>query len=221
MELIPVNSQKLKIILTKDDMASFDITNQDLDYSSAKTRKALGNILEKAKAEAGFEAGHDKLYIQVFLSLDGGCEMFFTKRTKLLPEPETKSCTYFRRKSGYSPDYSREYGKYIAKSENIDCIIELCIRLKKEGFYGTSSLCYINDEYILKIDLGKISPYFSGIHNDLPDFSHFSFICDYCNVRYADPIPSAYIDEHAKVLIKESAVEAICENFGDKSMKNH
>ena len=123
MELIVVNSQKLKIILDKDDMLSFDISGEDLDYSSAKTRKALGNILERAKAETGFDTGNDRLYIQVFLSVDGGCEMFFTKRARLLPEPESKSCSFLKKKYGTASDYSREYGRYIAKSDNIDNII--------------------------------------------------------------------------------------------------
>lgn len=214
MELIVVNSRKLKIILDKDDMMSFDISGEDLDYSSAKTKKALGNILEKARAEAGFDAGNDRLYIQVFLSVDGGCEMFFTKRARLLPEPESKSCSFIKKKYGTASDYSREYGRYIAKSDNIDNIIDLCIRLKKEGFFGTSSLYDLEGGYILKLDFGHRFS-FASEEGGLPDFYRFSFICDYCNVRYADPIPSAYIEEHGNTIIKDNAVETICESFGD------
>lgn len=216
MELIVVNSQKLKIILNKDDMMSFDISGEDLDYSSAKTKKALGSILEKAKNEAGFDTRNDRLYIQVFLSLDGGCEMFLTRRARLLPEPESKGCSFIKKKYGNAADYTREYGRYIAKSHNIEDIIDLCIRLKKEGFCGLSSLWEIKGEYIVKIDFRQRNTGLSDTECDLPDFSRFSFICDYCNIRYADDIPSAYIDEHGKTIIKENAVEVIQEIFGDK-----
>ena len=214
MELIVVNSQKLKIILDKDDMLSFDISGEDLDYSSAKTRKALGNILERAKAETGFDTGNDRLYIQVFLSVDGGCEMFFTKRARLLPEPESKSCSLLKKKYATASDYSCEYGRYIAKSDNIDNIIDLCIRLKKEGFYGASSLYELKGGYILTLDFRHRFS-FASEECGLPDFSRFSFICAYAEISYADPIPSAYIEEHGKAIIKETAVETICESFGD------
>lgn len=209
MELIPVNSQKLKIILTKDDMASFDITSDDLDYSSAKTRKALGNILERAKNETGFNIHHDRLYIQVFPSVDGGCEMFLTRRARLLPEPEAKGCTYLKKKYGSAFEYPSECGKYIARSEDFEDIVSLCLRLYKENFFGRSSLHTIGKDYLLKLDFGHADDLTS-------DFSRFSFICDYCSVRYADDIPAAYIDEHGKVLIKENAVETIWKNFGEQ-----
>ena len=51
MELIMVNSQKLKIILTSEDMKNMDITNETLDYSSPETKKAIDKILEKAKVQ--------------------------------------------------------------------------------------------------------------------------------------------------------------------------
>ena len=87
MELIKVNSVKLKIILTPKDMEEMDITNETLDYDSVKTRSALRNILEKAKIETGFDTKRDKIYVQVFPSNDDACEMFLTRRSKLLPEP--------------------------------------------------------------------------------------------------------------------------------------
>lgn len=213
MELIPVNSQKLKIILTKDDMDGFDITNEELDVSSPKTRKVLGEILEKARAEAGFDT-IGKLYIQAFPSIDGGCEMFFTKKSKLFPEPEEKKRCF----SGYKkrePELSdgNEHGCYIAISHNIDNIISMCIRLHKEGFDGKSDLLSLGKEYMLIIDFTPKNHSTKIIESYPDDDSRFCFICDYCFIRYADPIPIAYIKEHGKYIIEGTAVESLRRYF--------
>lgn len=214
MELIRVNSQKLKIILTKEDMTSFDITNENLDYSSAKTRKAIGSILEKAKEQTGFDTKNDRLYIQVFPSVDGGCEMFLTRRARLLPEPSMPGCSFFRRKSVLSFEDGYENGKYIVTSDDIDDIIALCSRMKKEGFGGSSSLYSLNGKYLLIINFKRRIPCFTKENRDCSDENNgFGFICDYCNVRYADELPEAYIKEHADVIIKNMAVETISEKF--------
>ncbi len=212
MELIMVNSQKLKIILTKEDMTSFDISNENLDYSSAKTRKALGSILEKAKEQTGFDTKNDRLYIQVFPSVDGGCEMFLTRRARLLPEPSMPQCSFFKRKSSLSFEQNYENGKYIVASHNIDDIIELCTRMKKEGFCGSSSLYSLNDEYLLTLNFKRRFPSFTK-ERDYDEQARFSFICDYGSVSYADELPQAYINEHAVALIKDTAVETISEKF--------
>ena len=212
MELIKVNSQKLKIILTKEDMTSFDITNENLDYTSAKTRKALGSILERAKEQTGFDIKNDRLYIQVFPSVDGGCEMFLTRRARLLPEPAMPRCSYYRRKSQLPVEYSCENGRYIVTSQNIDDIIDLCTRMKNEKFYGTSSLYILNGEYLLTLDFKRRVPCFTK-EREYDEQARFGFICDYCNVCYADELPQAYINEHAEVLIKDTAIETISEKF--------
>lgn len=210
MELIPINKQKLKIILSCDDMLSFDITSTELDYSSEKTRKALMCILEKAKNETGFDADDERLYIEVFPSLDGGCEMFLTKRSRLPYESESKSKLHFKRKYTPSNGHINSKGTYIARSENIEDIISLCIRLKDESFNGKSSLYTIDGRYILKLEFKSSYPQFSPCGD-----KSFLFICDYCDIKSEDKVYLAYLDEHAKKIINENAVERIYDSFGD------
>lgn len=214
MELIPINPQKLKIILSCDDMLLFDITSSELDYSSEKTRKALMCILERAKSETGFDAENHRLYIEVFPSLDGGCEMFLTKRSMLSYEAESKSKLHFKRKYGSCSGRINANGSYIARSENIDDIIELCIRLKKEIFTGSSSLYAKDGQFILKLEFQSKYPRFSS-----DDEKSFLFICDYCEIKNEDKVYSAYLEEHAKKIIKENAVEEIWKNFTEKREK--
>lgn len=210
MELIPINKQKLKIILSCDDMMSFDITSTELDYSSEKTRKALMHILEKAKSETGFDADDERLYIEVFPSLDGGCEIFLTKRATPSCEYDGKSRLHFKRRHTSLNSNINSKGSYIARSENIEDIISLCIRLKIEGFDGKSSLYTIGRQYILKLEFKSSYPQFSqGCDKS------FLFICDYCEIKSEDNIYFAYLEEHAKKIIEENAVEKIQNFFGE------
>ena len=76
MEFIVINEEKLKVILTSDDMKKLNISAEDLDYQKTSTKRVVWEILDKAKQTEGFDSDNSKLYIQVFPSPDGGCEMF-------------------------------------------------------------------------------------------------------------------------------------------------
>ena len=77
MELLLISDKKMKIMLTKEDMESFGLSSEKLDYDIEATREALDKILESAKAKTGF-AGGARTYIQAFALKSGGCEIFLT-----------------------------------------------------------------------------------------------------------------------------------------------
>ncbi len=212
MELIMVNSVKLKIILSPKDMQEMEITNETLDYSCEKTKKAFRTILERAKLETGFDIKHDRVYVQVFPSVDGGCEMFLTKRGQLLPEPK-KEGTYFRKKYRLVSDYESEQKAYIAESEELDDIINLCIRMKTEGFSGKSALYFLDGKYYLLTDFSKKLPSFVMQQSCEEDVYRFSFMSDYADMHFAEKLPIACIAERGKLILAEKAVETVYENF--------
>lgn len=214
MELILVNSVKLKIILTPKDMEEMDISNETLDYDSAKTRRAFHSILERARNETGFDTKHDKIYVQAFPSNDGGCEMFLTRRGKLLPEPGEKEATYFKKKYRLAGDEKRERKEYIAASDEIDPLIELCLRLKKEGFSGSSSLYRLDSRYYLVLGFSRRLPTFvKDIFAD-DDTYRFSFMSDYADLAFAERLALAKLHEHGECIAPENAVEIFAESFG-------
>ena len=213
MELIMVNSVKLKIILSPKDMEEMDITNDTLDYNCEKTRKAFRTILERAKIETGFDIKHDRVYVQVFPSVDGGCEMFLTKRGQLLPEPK-KEGTYFRKKYKLVSDLQSERKAYIADSAELDDVISLCLRMKAQGFSGKSSLYYLDGRYYLLTDFSKKFPSFVMQQNYDEDIYRFSFMSDYADMHFAENLPLACIAERGKAILKEKAVETVFEKFG-------
>ncbi|MEG1869406.1 MAG: adaptor protein MecA [Oscillospiraceae bacterium] len=118
MEIFMINSQKIKVILDKQDMERMNITVESLDYLTAQARKTILQILADAKQKTGFEPMGTKLYIETFPEETGGCILLLTGRaeekklpdtTKLLPAIPvlfgfedlevliTASCKLFRR----------------------------------------------------------------------------------------------------------------------------
>ena len=85
MELILINDKKLKIMLTPEDMKEYEIDPENADYAKTETRRAFWSILDEAKHKTGFDAASERVYIQLYPSREGGCEMYVTK-VGLLPK---------------------------------------------------------------------------------------------------------------------------------------
>ena len=79
MELILINSNKLKIMLTEADMIQYELDFNTINYDNIETRRAFWNILDEAKHRTGFDAASDRIFIQLYPSKEGGCEMYVTK----------------------------------------------------------------------------------------------------------------------------------------------
>ena len=82
MEFLIVSSSKLKIMMSREGMEKFGISDSDEDYSSPEVRRALWKILDTARDECGFDVSGDKILIQFYPTKDG-CEIFVTKLGKI------------------------------------------------------------------------------------------------------------------------------------------
>ena len=78
MELILISKSKLKIMLNESDMKEYSI-GKDTDCVDPSARKAIRSILERAKEQVGFNTEGDEIFVQLYTSKKGGCELFITK----------------------------------------------------------------------------------------------------------------------------------------------
>lgn len=85
MELIRINSTRLKVMLDPADMEKFALDSSAIDYEDATTRRAFRAIFEEVRERIGFETAGEQVLVQVFPSRDGGCEMFVTRLPSDLP----------------------------------------------------------------------------------------------------------------------------------------
>jgi len=78
MEVLRINDSKIKIMLNRTDVHAFGLDIDADDYNDARMKKQVWEILDKVKAEYGFDHTAGKLLIQFYPSRDGGAELFVT-----------------------------------------------------------------------------------------------------------------------------------------------
>jgi negative regulator of genetic competence, sporulation and motility len=79
MEWIVINPSKLKIMLTEPDMQRYDLQPDRLDSMDEQTRLTFRQIFEDARKQTGFDTAGERLFVQLYTSRGGGCEIFVTK----------------------------------------------------------------------------------------------------------------------------------------------
>lgn len=78
MELIPINESKLKIMLDEIDMKEYRL-GAESDCADVETRRAIRTILDVARDKIGFNTEGAEIFVQLYASKRGGCELFVTK----------------------------------------------------------------------------------------------------------------------------------------------
>ena len=82
MELILINQQKMKIMLSAPDMQHYELntlTLGNMSYLDDFSKNAFRHIINDAKAQSGFCIDGKRLLVQIYTSKCGGCEIFITK----------------------------------------------------------------------------------------------------------------------------------------------
>ncbi len=130
LELILINSSKLKIMMTSEDMAQYDLKCENIDYDNTETRRAFWSILDEAKHKTGFDAASDKVFVQLYPSKGGGCEMYITKLGASDSSKENRQISFGERRKGRTEIY---------RFDKLDWLIAVCRRLSLLGCAKESS----------------------------------------------------------------------------------
>lgn len=78
MDFLIVSANKLKVVLSFDELREYGIAEPELDYSAPSVRASFWRILDEAKAHCAFSVSGEKILIQLYPSSSGG-ELFITK----------------------------------------------------------------------------------------------------------------------------------------------
>ena len=79
MELIRIDEEKLKMILSHEDLLEFELDEDDLDYTNTETKRMFWELLRRAKQSTGFDTDGHRVLVQLYPSREGGCEIFVTR----------------------------------------------------------------------------------------------------------------------------------------------
>ncbi len=76
MDFIKIHDKKLKIALSAEELSRYGLTIAELDYRNVETKRVLWQLLGEAKKTCGFDASGESLYVEVYPSRSGWCEIF-------------------------------------------------------------------------------------------------------------------------------------------------
>lgn len=195
MELIRISDSKLKVMLTEEDMIYYALDCETMDYDNTETRRAFWQILDEAKRKTGFDAAAERVFVQVYPSKKGGCEMFVTKVRALREGRLVKDkqlSTMRKRESIYA-------------FEDLDTVFCMCERLKALG-YSEKSAAYA--------DYGK-GMFYLIVEERSSDsvlscnaLGEYGFLSEYGR-RKNGSLAYSYIKEHCTCLDKDNAVHSL------------
>jgi len=208
MELRLLSENKLKITLTNEDMELLDITYEEIDYpGDVGTRRVLWEILEQAKRQIGFDAGREKLYVQVHPEKSGGCLMYVTKENAAEAAPAESAAKPNKKSDGAT--YEKRYGGKLYTSvkkkrllymfDGSESLIGACSRLSLAGYGGKSEIFADAGRYYL--------------HAEDSREPCLDLLGEY-GVLINNPLFCFYLDEHTKKIAGHDAVRRFSEAFG-------
>ncbi len=234
MELILISNTKLKIMLSESDMKKYHIGSES-DCAQGSTRRAIRTLLECAKDQIGFNTDGEEIFVQLYTSKKGGCELFVTKcisdvssdeiyeRIKSPIVSDETSREKRPKKQTSLPEEPCEQKEILSLSEKSEC------KLPKPRERHSSRVAYsfsgISD--LLKVcqtlSASDIRPESKAFCDENGNFylllldtgmsaysrlDSLTFIVEYGRRENPDCLVS-YISEHGKTICDERAVETL------------
>ncbi len=183
MELIVISDTKIKLTLSKKELSCY----------SENTKEMLKEIMDDVREKCGCHKLNGRVYVQMYTSRAGGCEMFLTK---LREREEVRNTDIMGEKCVVT-----EYRKYLYDEKDSQCIylfekleyLLLCCKELAKGKYSGKSSFYVNrekNEFYLILDS---ETYIAG--ENLGKIRSMRELC--------------YIKEHCDLLLDNNAVEKL------------
>ena len=129
MEFLQIGTDKIKIILTPDDMDLYSLTCDNIDYDNTETRRAFWSIFDEIKHKNGFDAAGGRIFIQAYPSKGGGCELYVSKVSEA---DKDDGCVTFKIKS----DDKKQHAVY--RFTDISSLLSVCSQLQRLGYCDKS-----------------------------------------------------------------------------------
>lgn len=197
MDMILINEDKLKIMMSREDLSAYGLRSDELDYSKEDTRRMLGELLSEAELCLDFTHSGHRLLVQVYTSRDGGCEIFVSRLTAFF-QGDGEGALHYRAAYKASEEYCR---KGIFGFDGLERLIAVCRRLSEIGYEGGSS-AYRGDNKRFYLILDHLA---SAEYSPIDEFT---FIYEYGESENTAATVE-YLSEHGKEICHTSAVETL------------
>lgn len=162
METIVISEDRIKIMLSREDLEAYRLDGSRLDTESDRVKAALRRVIDEAGRQTGFDTAPGRIHVQVYESKEGGCEMFVTRLPSEVLEVNEEGITL--------------YGFADRKA-----MVMLCRRLFADGYDAAGDAYRLGDLYFLILHSDE--PYAACDFGVLTDRS----LCPYIT-EYGDPL---------------------------------
>lgn len=195
MEWIRISKNKLKIMLSAEDARHYELDCGATDLGELATRSAFHEILSDVKDQTDFDASEDKIYIQMYPSKGGGCELFVTKMGLLLSDEEELPAKAARESGRFrlSPRAPQEPRAF--RFEALPSLISACRRAA--GLIEMRESSAFRDEH---------ARWWLLVHSGAG--KRLSFLREYGKEVRAD-VAKLYLAEHAMPICERDAVQTL------------
>ena len=187
-----IAGDRLKVLLTGEDMQRLAITYDQLDYADDQTRKVILELLELARTETGFDLGDARLFVEAYPYQEEGCVIYFTT---LSPG------------DGGLRIKKPIYNSIVFEFDQVDPLIDGAVRLFSQYSHRIykSSLYYWRKRFYL-----ILSPF------DRTDSRTTSFLSEYGRKYGEGEICAAFIREHGSAIAQEGAIDRLAYFLGER-----
>lgn len=196
MEWIRISDNKLKIMLTAEDARRYALNCESADCAESLTREAFRAILTDVRAESGFDASDEKIYIQMYPSKEGGCELFVT-RMGLLTEGENTRAPEKKKAVKHIPLPCKRSKAFLF--DELEHLLALCRRLLAHGYIGESTVWReeSGDWWLILIESATAST-----------CQDYQFINEYGRMFRGEDVQT-FLSEHGKCICPQNAVATL------------
>lgn len=189
-----INSEKIKIMLSHDDMARYDIQIYSLSNTENAIKETFREVLSEIREQTGFDTLSGRALMQVYPAKDGGCEIYITKFPGDVADLGGITST-----ENHLGRPKRRFKNVIFVFETLADTMDACKVINSNGYSRKSSLFRDVSGYYLIIE-NEIRP------KNAPD--ELAKIYDY-GKKVAGKVTEAYIREHMETVISQNAVDAL------------
>ena len=130
MDFLKINENKLKITLSAAELEEWGVCAEDMDGADLRSRTLLRKLLRRAEEEVGFFTERLRTLVQLYVSRDGGCEIFVSR----LPSPDDLSESL----CAESP-VCHGSSSAVFSFDHLAELLSVCRRLRQLGYAEASS----------------------------------------------------------------------------------
>ena len=189
MEIKQIDSRRLKILLSGEDLDAINLSYEQIDYQNPETREFLFSLLETACLTTEFKA-NSRVAIEIYPTNQRGCVVYFSA----LDDPPKR---WKVRRHIVSPA--------IYLFDDVDTLIK-----------GSVKLFHRASHRILKSSLYRgEGRYWLVIYPlDMVENITLAFLDEYASRCGEGLLVASWLDEHAQLILKDHAVDLLCSYFG-------